>query len=484
MESKVISKFFTAFTSLYILFISISIFAVVTGFDKYESLQEAYWKEPAKATYYAARLNKGKTTQFANANKGEVYAGIPNPITWVTSAATKAAVKAATEYICAEEQNSYGIVGCTVTNGLNLVIETVGGKTYNNFKEDGGLDESPILKGIEKSEEPLALNPNVVPGIPRRSALYATAVLGKNIYGMQDSLFSLSTYAQSEVAQIPVLGAKAANAAWWKGSLETVALGDGFFNLWKGVRNVSYYLIIIPTIFLGFAIMFRAQINPQTQITLLNIIPRLLIVMLLITFSYPIFVVAIKLAEPLADLGSKLVFDTIFSISPLSFSSINVANAGQLGLGLIALLGALITAPALLGFIGILLLLPIVIFLLAFIGAVIRYLIGVVILITKIGLLIAFGPLVILASAFPGREPLLKNYFLTVLSNIFGLSLVSIMWALALGLMWIGVTSNPLILFAITFVAVGIIWKAPSAPKLLAGMLGVQPLFAQGQQRR
>ncbi len=57
---------------------------------------------------------------------------------------------------------------------------------------------------------------------------------------------------------------------------------------WKAFRNVAYFFFVIIFIAIGFMIMFRTKINPQTVISIQNSLPNLVITLILITFSYAI----------------------------------------------------------------------------------------------------------------------------------------------------------------------------------------------------
>jgi len=58
--------------------------------------------------------------------------------------------------------------------------------------------------------------------------------------------------------------------------------------MWKTSRNVAYSLLILVTIALAFMIMFRVKISPQVVISVQSAIPKLVIALILITFSYAI----------------------------------------------------------------------------------------------------------------------------------------------------------------------------------------------------
>lgn len=72
------------------------------------------------------------------------------------------------------------------------------------------------------------------------------------------------------------------------------AQGVGFSGLapllpiWKAFRNIAYLLLAIVMIVIGFMVMLRKKIDPKTVVTVQNAIPRIVITLLLITFSYAI----------------------------------------------------------------------------------------------------------------------------------------------------------------------------------------------------
>jgi len=58
--------------------------------------------------------------------------------------------------------------------------------------------------------------------------------------------------------------------------------------IWTTFRNITYILFALVLIFLGFAIMFRMKISPQAVITIQSALPRIILALILITFSYAI----------------------------------------------------------------------------------------------------------------------------------------------------------------------------------------------------
>lgn len=63
---------------------------------------------------------------------------------------------------------------------------------------------------------------------------------------------------------------------------------QGVMEIWKAFRNIAYVLFVLIFIAVGFMIMFRTRLNPQTVVNLQLALPKLVITLLLITFSYAI----------------------------------------------------------------------------------------------------------------------------------------------------------------------------------------------------
>lgn len=58
--------------------------------------------------------------------------------------------------------------------------------------------------------------------------------------------------------------------------------------LWRVFRNLSYVGFVIVFVIIGFMIMLRAHISPQAVATIQDSIPRLVVALILVTFSYAI----------------------------------------------------------------------------------------------------------------------------------------------------------------------------------------------------
>jgi hypothetical protein len=112
---------------------------------------------------------------------------------------------------------------------------------------------------------------------------------------------------------------------------QTYAQGIGFYSLqplapiWKVFRNVAYFILVIIVVSIGFMIMFRANINPQAVITIENTIPRIVLALILITFSFPIAGFLIDVMYLLMGLAGSVVVQNIASTT--GRTSGDVANS-------------------------------------------------------------------------------------------------------------------------------------------------------------
>ena len=70
--------------------------------------------------------------------------------------------------------------------------------------------------------------------------------------------------------------------------------GFGFYalgpvqNIWQKSRDIMYGLFVIIIIVFAFMIMFRVKLNPQTVVSIQSAIPKIIITLILVTFSYAI----------------------------------------------------------------------------------------------------------------------------------------------------------------------------------------------------
>jgi len=96
------------------------------------------------------------------------------------------------------------------------------------------------------------------------------------------------------------------------------AQGYGYNNnsivlpLWTASRNLCYFLMVVLLIAAGFMIMFRIKVNAQTAVSIQVMIPKIIITLILITFSYAI---------------AGLVVDLIYLVLTLILSALSLTGS-------------------------------------------------------------------------------------------------------------------------------------------------------------
>lgn len=106
------------------------------------------------------------------------------------------------------------------------------------------------------------------------------------------------------------------------------AQGVGFSGLspllpiWKAFRNISYALLALVMLIIGFMVMFRRKIDPKTVVTVQNALPKIVFALLLITFSYAIAAFFIDVMY----LIMAIVINLIISSNPSAFADVPVRS--------------------------------------------------------------------------------------------------------------------------------------------------------------
>jgi len=97
---------------------------------------------------------------------------------------------------------------------------------------------------------------------------------------------------------------------------------SNILSLWKISRNVSYIILIVILLAAGFAIMFRAKIDPKTVISIQMVLPGIVGALILITFSYAIGGLFLDLTNALLSLIVNLFSPD--RLSNLSFLAVTL----------------------------------------------------------------------------------------------------------------------------------------------------------------
>jgi len=114
---------------------------------------------------------------------------------------------------------------------------------------------------------------------------------GKSFLGFVSNLIVLP-FANPPASGIAWTYSGLANAGFVPKTLAAEGIGMGsiqpFAKIWKIFRDVTYLLLVVVLIAIGFMVMFRTKINPQTVISVENSLPKIIMALILITFSFAI----------------------------------------------------------------------------------------------------------------------------------------------------------------------------------------------------
>jgi len=189
-------------------------------------------------------------------------------------------------------------------------------------------------------------------------------------------------------------------------------------DLWTKTRNIAYAMMAVIMLVVGILIITRKRINPQTVVTVQTAMPRIVISLLLITFSYPIGAVFASSVVPLSVLVMGVFFadmvDSAGTIADMNhFSMVNTLIAVTLGgEGIVALLTMMLLAAATL----IVMLVVIV---------------KIILINLKILLAIVFAPIQFAISAIPGQEEQISKWFKQMIARVLAIPAMLFMVGLA-----------------------------------------------------
>jgi len=283
--------------------------------------------------------------------------------------------------------------------------------------------------------------------------------------------------------------------------------------IWTTFRNLSYLLFALILVFIGFAIMFRMKISPQAVITIQAALPRIVLALILITFSYAIVglmldlmffinhTIGITFNNIIGQLtgwaGWRNFLTTIFNFlspsdDPYIGPAVTAFNTMAVGLSyffifvnwVFPIAGLILT-----------LILSIVIAI-----ALARCLFVILKSITMIVINIIFAPLRILMGAMPGSTAI-TDWFKDLFSNILILPLMLVFFYISaylimasapeasgftsglgiggLGAIWKAATGqtteNLTVLMVLPFCGIGLLLMAPKVSEIIQGMITKKP---------
>jgi hypothetical protein len=297
---------------------------------------------------------------------------------------------------------------------------------------------------------------------------------------------------------------------------KTYAQGVGFAGLspllpiWKIFRNIAYVLLAFVMVIVGFMVMLRKKIDPKTVVTVQNALPKVIVTLILITFSYAIVGIMIDIMYLIIFLAvslfkttgllpdpaalSKLAgYDSIeklmstgglFSVFNTSFPFLQEGGILDLSADIIGWTWAKAAVAGLGGAFAFLLFPPLGALGLAYVGApvVIAFIVAVALLFIflrlffmffsayiQIILSLLFGPIQLLGEALPGSHSF-ASWIGNLVSNIMVFPISAVMIMLAMMMATIADNSN----------TAAAIWTPPLATLPGGSVRSISALFSIG----
>ena len=232
---------------------------------------------------------------------------------------------------------------------------------------------------------------------------------------------SLAYYVQHNVQKVPGLQNTAFAAtsypAW---GLELV------LSLWETSRDLAYGIISVIMLVIGIMIITRKRISPQAVVTVQTALPRVIISILLITFSYPIGATLISLVFPLMIMVFRLYLG-IFLDNLTGFEN------GLMDLdALVTVINILISGIA--GGQGLLGVALGWFLFMATVGLTLFAMIKIMLIQLKMLVAIVVAPLQFAVAAVPGNENLIADWFKKMIAKVVSIPamfvLIGIAWYL------------------------------------------------------
>jgi hypothetical protein len=278
------------------------------------------------------------------------------------------------------------------------------------------------------------------------------------------------------------------SSAHAQGSVSNLAGSDIILEIWVKVRNVAYALSAVVMVIIGFLIMIRKRLDPRTSVSVSNSLPRIVIALILITFSFAISGLMIDVARLIAGM-----LDSFVSIGlPAQLGVAGIFSAVLLGIGgFFALPGhGPVAAVAVLLLALILALMLLIVSAIIIYKLIMRYIIFL--------LMTIFAPLFFLGGAIPGAEGLIYGWFRRTAAALLAIPATALIIKLSFAIGFSGfgqinipenIPDLPLMygqvevifgwFFAAPVIGIGLFFFATKVPDIVDELMGVKEMGAR-----
>ncbi|MFH1840538.1 MAG: hypothetical protein ABH807_00030 [Candidatus Shapirobacteria bacterium] len=213
--------------------------------------------------------------------------------------------------------------------------------------------------------------------------------------------------------------------------------------LWIISRNIAYIVFVVIFVAIGFMIMLRQKIDPQTVASVQSVLPKIIVSLILVTFSYAIFGLFVDLAFLFNGVIQRAFEGAFANFAPKACPPVgpcwieefypvdflkNVAGAGIPGIlvgGIKILLGAVgIIGGDFTSFFNLAIAFT-------FISSVIKIFFSLLSRYVTIILITIFSPFAFLWGSLPGQQDTISSSIRTMLSAVLSFPVIMLMVNLA-----------------------------------------------------
>ena len=246
---------------------------------------------------------------------------------------------------------------------------------------------------------------------------------------------NLALYFREQIKDVPIVGAKV--YAQGEGRFNNLFGADLAYMLWKTFRNMAYGLVSVFLVVIGIFIMLRKKTDPKTVLTLQAALPKVVISLVLITFSFAIGATMTNFIFPLRKISDNVLTsvkdeirgETIedgVKVKVLAAFAIPAVIGGLIGAtagpAIGALTGGLSIGAISFMFMGIFALTLLIVTILVYIKTLLIY-------VRMLGSVV-FSPLIFAWGAIPGNDAATINWFKGMVAKL--LSVVGMYFLLKL----------------------------------------------------
>jgi hypothetical protein len=254
--------------------------------------------------------------------------------------------------------------------------------------------------------------------------LYAATTVTQNVIQAQPPI-NFAAISGHYASKLPIINNTALATTY-----ENTGQLQFFIGLWEVSRNVAFFIISIALLIIGIMIITRKKLSAQVVVNLQNSIPRVIIAMFLVAFSYVITAFFMQLANFLATISRSII---------LGFAQTATGITGwgaSTGLGnyLLATADFSVLTSAVGGFVAFLFVS------IAFFALWIVLAFKIMFLYIKIMLGVLSGPLVFALGAIPGNEARVTTWFKQQLAYALGVGAIFFLMNFAINLPLIGMS--------------------------------------------